>query len=107
MACPDDTVTFTCTLPGNLIRWTVLAAMSQPSRIELFRINLIPNTNINETRGDPAFRGILNDSSGGLLTATLTSLSEASTVEGIMVLCEGENSQKGPLTITVAGEFFS
>ncbi len=78
-------------------------------QIELFRITLIPNTNINETRGDPAFRGILNDSSGGMVTATLTSLSEASTVEGIMVECVGdqENSRKGPLIITVAGEFFS
>ncbi|XP_064401048.1 uncharacterized protein LOC135347098 [Halichondria panicea] len=103
VACPDDTVTFTCTLPGSVIRWTVFAAMSpSQGRIELFRITLIPNTNINETRGDPAFRGILNDSSGGLLTATLTSLSEASTVEGIMVECVGENSRKGPLTITVA-----
>ncbi|XP_064402239.1 uncharacterized protein LOC135347988 [Halichondria panicea] len=102
VACPDDTVTFTCTLPGSLIRWTVFAAMAAPQgRIELFRINLIPNTNINETGGDPAFRGVLTDSSGPL-TATLTSLSEASIVEGTMVECDGESSQEGPLTITVA-----
>ncbi|XP_064402839.1 uncharacterized protein LOC135348523 [Halichondria panicea] len=101
VACPDDTVTFTCTLPGSLIRWTVFAAMAAPQgRIELFRINLIPNTNINETGGDPAFRGVLTDSSGPL-TATLTSLSEASIVEGTMVECDGESSQEGPLTITV------
>ncbi|XP_064401906.1 uncharacterized protein LOC135347787 isoform X1 [Halichondria panicea] len=37
-----------------------------------------------------------------MLTATLTSLSVASTVEGTMVVCFGESSQEGPLTITVA-----
>ena len=41
-----------------------------------------------------------------MLTATLTSLSEASIVEGTMVLCEGASSQEGPLTITVAGELW-
>ncbi len=57
-------------------------------------------TNTDETQGNPAFRGVLTDSSGPL-TATLTSLSEASVVEGIMVECVGD-SQEGPLTITVA-----
>ncbi|XP_064395749.1 uncharacterized protein LOC135342833 [Halichondria panicea] len=102
VACPDETVTFTCTLPGNLIRWMVFAAMAAPQgRIELFRINLTPS-NDNEIQGDPAFRGDLTNSSGGMLTATLTSLSKASTVEGTVVECVGESSREGPLTITVA-----
>ena len=63
-------------------------------------------SNNNETLGDPAFRGVLTDSSGEMVTATLTSLSEASIVEGTMVECLGASSQEGPLTITVAGEFF-
>ncbi len=72
-----------------------------------FSITLRTNDNINtdETRGTPAFRGVLTDSSGPL-TATLTSLSEASVVEGTMVECVGVSSREGPLTITVAGEFF-
>ena len=69
----------------------------------IFSITLI-SVNNEETRGNPAFRGVLTDSSGGMVTATLTSLSEASTVEGTMVECMGESSQEGPLTITVAGE---
>ncbi len=82
--------------------------LSQQGRTELFRISLTPNGNINETLGNPAFRGVLTDSSGPL-TATLTSLSEASTVEGITVECVGDSSQAQPITITVhvAGEFFS
>ena len=98
VSCPDDTVTFTCTLPGIFIRWGVT-----PPQGAQFSISLSAS-NTDSTRGNPAFRGVLTDSSGGMLTATLTSLSDASTVEGTMVLCEGENSREGPLTITVAGE---
>ncbi len=65
----------------------------------------LSTSNTEDTQGNPAFRGVLTDSSGGMLTATLTSLSEASIVEGTMVLCEGASSQEGPLTITVAGEW--
>ncbi len=36
---------------------------------------------------------------------SLISLSEASTVDGIMVECDGESSREDPLTITVAGEW--
>ncbi len=103
MACPGDTVTFTCTLPDSLIRWKVTPPTVQgPS----FRLTLIftGSENVAVTEGNPAFRGVLTDSGGGMLTATLTSLSEASIVEGTMVLCEGASSQEGPLTITVAGE---
>ncbi len=99
MACPDDTITLTCTLPGSLIRWTAIQGL-----VTLFSISL-DTTNTDDTQGNPAFRGVLTDSSGGMITATLTSLSEASIVEGTMVLCEGTSSQEGPLTITVAGEW--
>ncbi len=100
MACPGDTVTFTCTLPGTLIRWDVT-----PPQGARFSISL-RTSNTDETRANPAFRGVLTDSNGAMLTATLTSLSEASTVEGTMVECVGVSSREGPLTITVAGEFF-
>ncbi len=57
-----------------------------------------------EDTGIPGFRGVFIGTNGSNVTATLTSLSEASTVEGIMVLCDGESSREDPLTITVAGE---
>ena len=104
VACPDDTVIFTCTLPGSIIQWRATSPQGQA----LFSINLI-GSNTDETQGNPAFRGVLTDSSGGNVTSTLTSLSVASTVEGIMVECLGESissSLVGPLTITIAGEFF-
>ena len=98
VSCPDDTVTFTCTLLSSFIQWDVI-----PPQGAIFSITLI-SVNNEETRGNPAFRGVLTDSSRRMLTAILTSLSEASTVEGTMVECVGVSSQEGPLTITVAGE---
>ncbi len=50
------------------------------------------------------FRAVLTDTSGGMLTATLTSLTNASTVEGTMVMCGGVSSVEDLLTVTVAGE---
>ncbi len=100
MVCPDDTVTFTCTLLGSSIRWDIT-----PLQEAMFSIT-VSTSNTDSTQGTPAFRGVLTDSSGGMLTATLTSLSDASTVEGTMVECVGGSSREGPLTITVAGELF-
>ncbi len=98
VACPDDTVIFTCILPGVFIRWDIT-----PPQGAMFSIAL-STSNTDSTRGNPAFSGVLTDSSGGMLAATLTSLSVASIVEGTMVECEGESSREGALTITVAGE---
>ncbi|XP_064399980.1 uncharacterized protein LOC135346320 isoform X1 [Halichondria panicea] len=96
VACPDDTVTFTCTLPGSLIRWMVTSP-----QLQVFTIT-VDTSNTDVTQGNPAFRSVFTDSSGGMVTANLVSLSEASIVEGTMVLCDGESSREGPLTITVA-----
>ncbi len=60
--------------------------------------------NTDMIEGIRGFRGVLTDTSGGMITATLTSLTVASTVEGTIVGCEGASSGEGPLTITVAGE---
>ncbi len=96
VACPDDNVTFTCTLPGIFIRWDVT------HRNTMFSISLsTSNTDVTLY----TFRGVLTDSSGPL-TATLTSLPDATTLDGIMVECVGSGgSQEGPLTINLAGEW--
>ncbi|XP_064402890.1 uncharacterized protein LOC135348557 isoform X2 [Halichondria panicea] len=96
VACPDDTVSFTCTLPGSFIRWDVI-----PLQGARFTISLVSN-NADATEGIPAFRGVRNDTSEDNATATLTSLSETSIVEGFMVECVGASSREGPLPITVA-----
>ena len=50
------------------------------------------------------FQGELTDVSGGVITATLITVTEVSVLEGSMVECVGVDSTEGSLTITVAGE---
>ncbi len=98
--CPDETVSFTCSVPGvstnSPLRWEIT-----PPGQSSFAIT-ISTSNTDDTQD--RFRGVLTDTSGGMITATLTSLTVASTVEGTMVECLGESSTEGPLTVTVAGE---
>ncbi len=84
------------------MRWEIT-----PLQGARFSVNL-NNNNDDTTEGNPGFqfRGVRNDTSEGNATANLTSLSEASTVEGFMVECIGTNLRDGPLTITVAGEWY-
>ena len=52
------------------------------------------------------FQGDLSDHGGGMVTATLITVTEVSVLEGSMVECRGVDSREGPLTIRVAGESF-
>ncbi len=85
-------------MSGSFIRWDIT-----PPQGAMFSITLITGHS-NQTQGSPAYRGVLTDTSGGMATATLTSLTGASTVDGTMVTCTGVDSVEGPLTITIAGE---
>ena len=100
MYCPDEIVSFTCTVSDSIIRWDIT-----PLQGAAFDIAL-STSNTDETQGmlPHRFRAVLTDTSGGMITATLTSLTVASTIEGTMVTCGGVSSVEGPLTITVAGE---
>ncbi len=97
MWCPDDTVNFTCTVPGSFIVWEItLPGQGADITITLSSVSM------DVTQG--VFRGVLTDTGTlEMITATLMSLSVASTVNGYMVSCGGDQSQEGPLTITVAG----
>ncbi len=100
MWCPDDTVNFTCTVPGSFIVWEI----TLPGQGADITITL-SSVSIDVTQG--VFRGVLTDTgTWGMVTATLISLSQASTVNGYMVSCGGESSQESSLTVTVAGELF-
>ena len=98
--CPDESVFFTCSVPGVSINSPLRWEITPPGQTS-YSISLA-TSNIDETQG--MFRGVLTNTSGGMITATLTSLTVASTVEGTMVQCRGESSIEAPLTITVAGE---
>ena len=50
------------------------------------------------------FYSELIDFSGGMVTATLITVTEVSVLEGSTVVCVGADSREGPLTISVTGE---
>ena len=105
VACPGQTVLFTCTLPGSVIQWSV----DPPPGSGLSRADsgILSATELDQafTFGSTGFmfKYVLTDVSGGNLTTTLTTVTEVSSLRGSTVTCRGL-TQEGPLTIQVAGE---
>ena len=105
VACPGQTVTFTCTSPTSNIQWSV----DPPPGSGLSRADsgFLTPTELNQrdTFGSTGFMFlyVLTDASGGNLTATLTTITEVTSLSGSMVTCRGL-TQEGPLTVQVAGE---
>ena len=105
VACPGQTITFTCTSPGSNIQWSVdppPGSGLSPARSGFLSASEIDQT---DTFGSTGFMFlyVLTDASGGILTATLTTITEVSSLSGSMVTCR-ELTQEVPLTIQVAGE---
>ena len=106
VACPGQTVLFTCTLPGSVVQWSV----NPPPGSGLSRADsgiLTTATELDQTftLGSTGFmfQYVLTDASGGNITTTLTTITEVSLLSGSMVTCVSQ-TQEGPLTIQVAGE---
>ncbi len=98
--CPAATASFTCTAPGMFIGWNIQSPQGTGASISLFEgrtdvTEVVPGTSAQ-------FRGVLTDTSGGMATATLTSLDVAYAVDDFIVNC---NNDEGPLTITIAREW--
>ena len=105
VACPGQTVAFSCTLPGSVIRWSV----DPPPGSGLSRADsaILIATELDQifTFGSTGFmfQYVLTVASEGNLTTTLTTITEISLLRGSMVTCIGL-TQEGPLTIQVAGK---
>ncbi len=106
VACPDDTVTFTCTLPGAMgvnIRWTVVP----PPGLNLANaVGSVSNTFLTSTIGSDGFmfRADYSGFSGGMITSTLTSITIVTALARSMVQCEVGAAVEDPILITLAGE---
>ncbi len=106
VACPDDTVNFTCTLPGivsSSLRWTVAR---QNGLDETGSVNNNVPTRMIGSDGfmfQAVFFGL--SSSGDMVTSTLTTLTMVTALTGATVQCSviGGGSV-GPIPISVAGE---
>ncbi len=107
VACPDDTVTFTCSLPSDVdgaILWTV----TPPPGLNTVSVNGVVN-NIGRTLTFGTdemfmFRAAYSGLDGGMVTSTLTTLSMVTVLAGAMVQCEDLGGAGGGLIpIRVAG----
>ena len=92
-------------MSGAAIRWELIP---RPGANLGFTTDTISMTTMNpsgRTDNSPmfVFQGELTDL-GGMVTATLITVTEVSVLEGSTVVCVGADSREGPLTITVAGE---
>ena len=104
VACPDNTVTFTCTLPGDRVRWEVTPPPG--SGLSSIAATVINNTVPTFTFGNPGFtfHAVLTNISGGMAISTLTTVTNVSLLEGSMVMCNVLGGvMEGPLLITIAG----
>ena len=107
VACPDETVTFTCTLPGTMgvsIRWTV----TPPPGLNVGSASGLVSNNVGTfTIGSDGFmfRADYSGFNGGMVTSTLTTLTMVTALAGAMVGCRvlgGAGEDQIP--ISVAGE---
>ena len=92
-------------MSGDFIRWDLITPPGANLGITTDSISLTTMVPSGRTMLHPmfVFQGELTDL-GGMVTATLITVTEVSVLEGSMVECEGVDSREGPLTITVAGE---
>ncbi|XP_064382170.1 uncharacterized protein LOC135331039 [Halichondria panicea] len=100
VACPDDTVTFTCSLPSDVdgaILWTV----TPPPGLNTVSVNgVVNNIGRTLTLGTDEmfmFRAAYSGLDGGMVTSTLTTLSMVTVLAGAMVQCEDLGGAGGGL----------
>ena len=92
-------------MSGPAIRWDLIPRLGANLGFTTDTISLTTMNPSGQTDNSPmfAFQGELTDL-GGMVTATLITVTEVSVLEGSTVVCVGADSRQGPLTITVAGE---
>ena len=105
-ACPDETVLFTCTVSGTVIRWDLTPPPGANLGLTTDFLSLTTDVPSGRTLGSPmfVFQGEIIELSDGMVTAILVTVTEVSVLEGSMVVCQGVSTQEGPLNITVAGK---
>lgn len=103
VACPNDTIIFTCSLPGDNVTWEVYTPPGFNIALRLVVSEAQPTT----TSADLRLEGAVTDFSRGRITATLTVISFGLGY-GTTVACIGQDtlSSADILTITRPGKIF-
>ena len=109
VACPADVISFTCTLPGNFLFWTLTPPGGAINTDAIFRILSLQSqvgVSIPTGREGFMFEAILTNRSANSTTSILTTVTDAILLEGTTIMCTGEAfSATETLTITIAGKF--
>ncbi len=105
MVCPNDTIIFTCSLPGDNVTWEVYIPPGFGIAVILVMSEAQP-TGIITTSAGLRMQGAVTDFSGGGITATLTNLNDISLGYDNTVACTGQDtlSSEDILTITRPGK---
>ena len=105
MACPDETVSFTCSAPGANI-WTLTPPLGDP----VFRTISLENSLFVGQMFMAPFLGqvlifVVNDNLVENVSSTFTiHINNSSLLEGSSIECTGGNEERRTLNITIAGE---
>ena len=96
-------------MSGTLIRWDLITPPGANLGFTSESLSLSTMNPSRQTINSPmfVFQGEITDLSGGIVTATLITVTEVSLLEGSMVECVGVDSREGPLTINLAGKSYS
>ena len=96
-------------MSGTVIRWDLTTPPGANLGFTTESLSLSTFNPSRQTVNSPmfVFQGELTDLGGGMVTATLITVTEVSLLEGSMVVCVGVDSREGPLTINLAGKRYS
>ena len=88
VACPNDTIIFTCSLPGDNVTWEVYTPPAFGITENTLRL-VMSEAQPTMTSADLRLEGAVTDFSGGRITATLTVISFG---YGTTVACIGQDT---------------
>ena len=74
VVCPNNTIIFTCSLPGDTVTWEVYTPPGFGIAENTLRL-VVSEAQPTTTSADLRLEGAVTDFSGGVITATLTSIS--------------------------------
>ena len=103
-SCPNGTVIFTCSRNGSTLRWTVDPPTGYVVSEQVTQVIFLSTvTTLPAGVEGFMFQAAVTDTSNGILTSTLTTITEVSLLNGSVVTCSSGGIMESR-SIIVAGE---
>ena len=104
VACPDETVSFTCSAPGANV-WTLTPRLGDPVFRNIFSTTAFIGQGFMVPYLGQILPFIVNDNHTDNVSSTFTiNINNSSLLEGSSIECLGGNREIETLNITIAGE---